>query len=86
MDFLKKFFGGEKGHGSSSATKKPKVCPKLEQLSGYSEREYWCDLGRERVKISWLIYSYGDLEPDHLEQYCKGQYKKCLVYRGVISK
>jgi len=83
MEFLKRLFGGRKGSGSSA--QEPAVCPRLEHLSGYYGPEYWCDLGTQRVKIASLISSYGDIRPDHVEQYCKGRYKNCPVYRGVIS-
>jgi|GEM_PF-6528590 len=86
MGFFKRLFGGTKGQGADSATREPAVCPRLEKLSGYYGPEYWCDLGRERVKIASLIFSYEDIGPDHVEQCCKGGYKKCPVYRGVIGR
>lgn len=83
MGFLKRLFQGRKG--TSRSVQEPAICPRLEHLSGYSGREYWCDLGTRRVKVASLISSYRDIGPDHVEQYCRGRYRDCPVYRGVSS-
>jgi hypothetical protein len=80
MGFLGKIFKGT-SEQNVRVEPEPSVCPKLE----YIMDSYWCDIGKQRIQIGMLIYSYNDIHSDHLEKFCKKQYKGCPVYRALNS-